>query len=124
MELFGVSGSLSNQTSLSKNGRTVESNFHDFQIAQIDETPPIEVYIVNTSPKELGGTGEVGPVTVVPAIANAIFRGDRKALSIVAAWSSRLETGVSAEHASIRRFAARLRFPISDLSPSYSSTGG
>jgi isoquinoline 1-oxidoreductase beta subunit len=56
-----------------KNGRTVESNFNDFQIAQMDHTPPIEVHIVNSGTKELGGTGEVGPVTLVPAVANAIF---------------------------------------------------
>jgi isoquinoline 1-oxidoreductase beta subunit len=51
----------------------VQSNFHDFQIAQLDEIPPTEVHIVNSSIKELGGTGEVGPVTLVPAVANAIF---------------------------------------------------
>jgi isoquinoline 1-oxidoreductase subunit beta len=61
-----------------KNGRTVESNFHDYQIAQMDETPPIEVHIVNSSIKGLGGTGEVGPVTLVPAIANAIFAATGK----------------------------------------------
>src|SRR5215510_14064405 len=56
-----------------QNGRTVESNFHDYQITQMDETPPIEVHIVNSNTKGLGGTGEVGPVTLVPAVANAIF---------------------------------------------------
>jgi isoquinoline 1-oxidoreductase beta subunit len=61
-----------------KNGRTVESNFHDYQIAQMDETPPIEVHIVNSSIKGLGGTGEVGPVTLVPAVANAIFAATGK----------------------------------------------
>jgi len=55
------------------NGRTVESNFHNYQIAQMDETPPIDVHIVNSSTKVLGGTGEVGPVTLVPAVTNAIF---------------------------------------------------
>jgi isoquinoline 1-oxidoreductase subunit beta len=61
-----------------KNGRTVESNFHNYQIAQMDESPPIEVHIVNSSPKELGGTGEVGPVTLVPAVTNAIFAATGK----------------------------------------------
>jgi len=61
-----------------KNGRTVESNFNDYQIAQMDETPPIEVHIVNSSTKGLGGTGEVGPVTVVPAVTNAIFAASGK----------------------------------------------
>ena len=61
-----------------QNGRTVESNFHDYQIAQMDETPPTEVHIVNSSTKGLGGTGEVGPVTLVPAVANAIFAATGK----------------------------------------------
>ena len=61
-----------------KDGRTVESNFHNYQIAQMDETPPIEVHIVNSSTKGLGGTGEVGPVTLVPAVANAIFAATGK----------------------------------------------
>jgi len=56
-----------------KDGRTVESNFHDYQITQMEETPPIEVHIINSSAKGLGGTGEVGPVTLVPAVINAIF---------------------------------------------------
>jgi isoquinoline 1-oxidoreductase subunit beta len=59
-------------------GRTVETNFHDFQIPHMYETPPIEVYIVNSSTKVLGGTGEVGPVTLVPAVANAIFAATGK----------------------------------------------
>jgi CO/xanthine dehydrogenase Mo-binding subunit len=46
------------------------------------ETPPIEVHIVNSSPKVLGGTGEVGPVTLVPAVVNAIFA--RRLVSVTA----------------------------------------
>ena len=61
-----------------QDGRTVESNFHNYQIAQMQDTPPIDVHIVNGSTKTLGGTGEVGPVTVVPAITNAIFAATGK----------------------------------------------
>jgi len=61
-----------------KNGCTVESNFHNYQVAQMDETPAIEVHVVNSSTKGLGGTGEVGPVTLVPAVANAIFAATGK----------------------------------------------
>src|SRR4030095_16752176 len=61
-----------------KNGRTVESNFNDYQIAQMFETPPIEVHIVNSSTKGMGGTGEVGPVTLVPAVTNALFAATGK----------------------------------------------
>jgi isoquinoline 1-oxidoreductase beta subunit len=61
-----------------QDGRTVESNFHDYQIAQMDEIPAIEVHIVNSNLKTLGGTGEVGPVTLVPAVTNAIFAATGK----------------------------------------------
>src|SRR5262249_37853810 len=61
-----------------KNGRTVESNFDGYEIAHMFETPPIEVYIVNSNTKGMGGTGEVGPVTLVPAVANAIFAATGK----------------------------------------------
>ena len=61
-----------------KDGRTIETNFHDFHIPRIYETPPIEVHIVNSSTKGMGGTGEVGPVTVIPAVTNALFAATGK----------------------------------------------
>jgi len=61
-----------------KDGRTVESNFHDFQIPRIYETPPIDVHIVNSNTNGMGGTGEVGPVTVIPALTNALFAATGK----------------------------------------------
>jgi len=32
-----------------RDGRNVESTLHDYQIAQMDETPPIEVHIVTAT---------------------------------------------------------------------------
>jgi isoquinoline 1-oxidoreductase subunit beta len=61
-----------------KDGRTVETNFHDFGIPQMYEAPPIEVHIVNSSTKGMGGTGEVGPVTLIPAVTNALFAATGK----------------------------------------------
>jgi isoquinoline 1-oxidoreductase beta subunit len=56
-----------------RDGRTVERNFDGFRIPQISETPAIEVHIIDSGARPLGGTGEVGPVTLVPAVTNAIF---------------------------------------------------
>jgi isoquinoline 1-oxidoreductase beta subunit len=56
-----------------REGRTVERNFDGFRLPQMYETPPIEVYIVDSGARPLGGTGEVGPVTLVPALTNALF---------------------------------------------------
>jgi isoquinoline 1-oxidoreductase subunit beta len=55
-------------------GRTVESNWHDFQVLRMPEMPPVEVHFIDSGERPLGGIGEVGPVTVVPALTNAIFR--------------------------------------------------
>jgi isoquinoline 1-oxidoreductase beta subunit len=54
-------------------GRTVQSNWHDYPILRMPEMPPVEIYLLNSGARPLGGAGEVGPVTVLPAIANAIF---------------------------------------------------
>ena len=54
-------------------GRTVQSNFHDYEILRLSEMPPLEVYFVESGARPLGGTGETGPVTVLPAVGNALF---------------------------------------------------
>jgi isoquinoline 1-oxidoreductase subunit beta len=54
-------------------GRTMQSNWHDYPILRLPEMPPVEIHLINSGARPLGGTGEVGPVTVLPAIANAIF---------------------------------------------------
>jgi isoquinoline 1-oxidoreductase beta subunit len=55
------------------NGPTVESNFHDYPVLRMFEMPAVDVYFVESGARPLGGTGEVGPVTVVPAFTNALF---------------------------------------------------
>jgi isoquinoline 1-oxidoreductase subunit beta len=55
------------------NGRTVQSNWHDYQVLRMPEMPRVEVYLINSGVRPLGGTGEVGPVTLLPAVTNAIF---------------------------------------------------
>jgi isoquinoline 1-oxidoreductase beta subunit len=55
-------------------GRAVQSNWHDFQVLRMPEMPPVDVHFINSGERPLGGVGEVGPVTVVPALTNAIFR--------------------------------------------------
>jgi len=54
-------------------GRTVQSNWHDYSILRMPEMPPVEIYLIDSGARPLGGTGEVGPVTLLPAITNAIF---------------------------------------------------
>jgi isoquinoline 1-oxidoreductase subunit beta len=54
-------------------GRAIQSNWHDYSVLRMPEMPPVQVYLINSGARPLGGTGEVGPVTVLPAVANAIF---------------------------------------------------
>jgi isoquinoline 1-oxidoreductase beta subunit len=56
-----------------ENGRVQQSNWHDSPVLRMNEMPPVEVHIINSGARPLGGTGEVGPVTVIPALVNAIF---------------------------------------------------
>lgn len=58
-------------------GRVVESNFHDYQVVRMFEMPPVEVHFIESGARPLGGVGEVGPVTVIPALTNAIFAATR-----------------------------------------------
>jgi isoquinoline 1-oxidoreductase beta subunit len=54
-------------------GRTVQSNWHDYGVVRMPQMPPVEVHLIEGGGKALGGTGEVGPVTLIPALVNAVF---------------------------------------------------
>jgi isoquinoline 1-oxidoreductase subunit beta len=69
---WGLSAAFKSEITFNR-GRVVQSNFHDFQILRLSEMPPVEVYFLDSGARPLGGTGEVGPVTVIPAVANALF---------------------------------------------------
>lgn len=69
---WGLSAAFKSEITFA-DGKTVQSNFHDYQVLRLSEMPHVEVYFVDSGARPLGGTGEVGPVTVVPAVANALF---------------------------------------------------
>lgn len=74
---FGISTAMYGAITLDK-GRVQQSNFHDYHIARMNETPlEIEVHIVNSTEK-MGGAGEPGVPPVAPAIANAVFAATGK----------------------------------------------
>jgi isoquinoline 1-oxidoreductase beta subunit len=54
-------------------GRVVQGNWNDYQVLRMPQMPPVEVHLLNGGGPSLGGTGEIGPVTIIPALANAIF---------------------------------------------------
>ncbi len=53
-------------------GRVKQSNFHDYPMLRINESPVIEAHILDSG-EAAGGLGEPGVPTVAPAVCNAIF---------------------------------------------------
>jgi isoquinoline 1-oxidoreductase subunit beta len=70
--VYGLSAALYGRITL-KEGRVVESNFHDYPVLRFHEMPVIEVHIVPSTEKS-GGAGEPGTPPIAPAVANALFR--------------------------------------------------
>src|SRR5205814_7229286 len=74
--IFGVTAALRGEITL-KDGRVQQSNFHDYQMLRMNETPAIEVYIVNSA-EPPGGMGEAGTSAIAPAVTNAIYAATGK----------------------------------------------
>lgn len=69
--IFGLTAALKGEITL-KDGAVEQSNFHDYPLLRIDETPEIEVHVVSSNnPPE--GVGEPGVPPIAPAVGNAIF---------------------------------------------------
>jgi isoquinoline 1-oxidoreductase beta subunit len=69
--VYGISGALWGEITL-KNGRVEQSNFSNYRVLRMNETPPIEVHLVQ-SHEAPGGIGEPGTAATAPALANAVF---------------------------------------------------
>ena len=69
--IFGASAALHGEITL-KDGRVQQTNFGDYRVLRINESPVIEVHLVRND-EAPGGMGEPGTSAVMPAIANAVF---------------------------------------------------
>lgn len=69
--IYGLTAALYGQITI-KDGAVVESNFHNYRMLRIDESPEIAVEIINSG-ESLGGGGEPGTPPIAPALTNAIF---------------------------------------------------
>jgi isoquinoline 1-oxidoreductase beta subunit len=74
--VYGL-GSILNQEINIKDGRVVESNFHDFPLPKIGEIPKVETVLVPTG-GFWGGHGEPAILPLPPAVCNAIFAATGK----------------------------------------------
>jgi isoquinoline 1-oxidoreductase beta subunit len=68
---FGLTAALYSDITV-KNGRVQESNFHDYRMLRINESPEIEVHLIKST-EQPGGVGETATVSAAPALGNAIF---------------------------------------------------
>jgi isoquinoline 1-oxidoreductase beta subunit len=69
--VFGLTAALKTEITL-ENGRVQQSNFHNYPILRMFESPEIEVHIIESTEKPTG-VGEPGVPPVAPAVANAIL---------------------------------------------------
>jgi len=76
--VFGLQVALYGNITL-KDGRVEQTNFHQFQLPRMPETPKIEMYLVDSKEKP-GGIGEPGMALFSPALANALFALNGKRL--------------------------------------------
>lgn len=76
--VFGLSAAMYNGI-VFKDGEVQQNNFHDYRQIRINEVPPFEVHMIQSS-EEPGGIGESGTVSAAPALGNAIFAATGKRL--------------------------------------------
>ncbi|MEJ0027286.1 MAG: xanthine dehydrogenase family protein molybdopterin-binding subunit [Rhizomicrobium sp.] len=69
--IFGTTAALYGEITIDK-GRVQQSNFNDYRMLRIDQTPVIDVHLIRSG-EAPGGIGETGTTAAPPAIRNAIF---------------------------------------------------
>ncbi|HXH03823.1 MAG TPA: xanthine dehydrogenase family protein molybdopterin-binding subunit [Candidatus Competibacteraceae bacterium] len=70
--IFGLSAALYGAITL-RQGGVEQSNFPDYPLLAMADTPAIEVHILTADDAPLGGVGEVGVPPIAPAVVNAVF---------------------------------------------------
>jgi isoquinoline 1-oxidoreductase beta subunit len=68
--VFGLGAAVMQEITLDK-GRVQQTNFHQFPIVRVNESPVIDIIVVDSIGKP-GGMGEPATALVAPAVANAL----------------------------------------------------
>jgi isoquinoline 1-oxidoreductase beta subunit len=76
--VYGLSAALFGEITI-ENGRAVQGNFDDYPVVRINQSPEVEVAIINSG-ASMGGVGEPGTPPIFPAVGNAIFAATGKRL--------------------------------------------
>ncbi|MFM1906594.1 MAG: hypothetical protein RLZZ591_271 [Pseudomonadota bacterium] len=69
--VYGMSAGLMQEITMEK-GRVQQTNFNNYPVVRMHESPKIDIVLVKSTEKP-GGIGEPATALVVPAIANAVF---------------------------------------------------
>jgi len=92
--VYGLSAALLEELSV-KGGAVQQSNFHDYEVMRMSDMPEIHTKLmVNDHPPT--GMGEIGVVTVAPAIANALFQLTGKRLRHLPMSAERVKAAMKA----------------------------
>jgi isoquinoline 1-oxidoreductase beta subunit len=76
--IMGLTAALWGEITI-KNGAPVETNFNQYRMARMVDTPPrIDVHLVPSGGPRWGGVGEPGIGPLAPAVANAIYAATGK----------------------------------------------
>ena len=70
--IFGLSAALGQEITV-EGGRVRQSNFHDYPVLRLRDTPSMEVHFVRGADDVPHGMGEGALPSIAPAVANAVF---------------------------------------------------
>jgi CO/xanthine dehydrogenase Mo-binding subunit len=76
--IYGLSAFMNDAITIKK-GRVEQSNFNDYEMPRINQSPKIEVHIVRST-EDPTGIGEPGLPVIAPAVCNAVFALTNKRL--------------------------------------------
>lgn len=88
--IFGLTMALYGELSIEK-GQLQQSNFYDYKMLRMNESPILEVHIV-ASGEKMGGAGECGVPPTAPALANAIFAATGKRIYKLPIMNTKFDT--------------------------------
>jgi isoquinoline 1-oxidoreductase beta subunit len=69
--IYGLTAALYGEITI-ENGRAKQSNFHDYSILTMKDSPPVETEIIISGNRRTG-VGESGVPAIAPAVTNAIY---------------------------------------------------
>jgi isoquinoline 1-oxidoreductase beta subunit len=69
--IYGLTAALYGEITL-EDGAVAQSNFHDYEMLRMDQSPRIDTVILESNAR-IGGGGEPGTPPIAPALANAVF---------------------------------------------------